>query len=103
MRGHVHSYYGITSFDFGHVHYFRGTSSRNYGGVDYHTHVLAGRTTFDQGHTHFYRVITGPGIPAGYGYHIHPYFVVTSTNGRVPHVHLISGYTAPAPNDRYYY
>jgi len=99
-RGHSHRYGGVTTFNFGHIHRYGGTSSVNYGGVDAHTHTLSGTTTLDSGHVHNYFVVTGPGIYAGPGRHVHRYYGVTTANGRGPHVHRYSGITAPAENDR---
>ncbi|MBM7855545.1 hypothetical protein JOC37_001942 [Desulfohalotomaculum tongense] len=103
IGGHVHFYYGPTSFNLGHIHRYSGISSRNFGGVDAHAHYLTGTTTFNNRHTHYYQVVTGPGIPAGRGYHVHRYYGITWFNGIRPHTHYYGGITAPAPNDRYYY
>lgn len=99
LRGHVHAYEGRTSFDFGHLHSYQGTSSNAYGGVDSHTHILRGTTSLDAGHVHNYYAVSGPGIPAGPGMHTHRYYAVTTSNGRIPHVHRLRGITAPVRND----
>jgi len=100
-RGHAHNYSGKTSFNFGHTHSYRGTSSVAYGGVDRHTHKLNGTTTLEDGHVHNYNIVTGPGISAGPGFHVHRYVGVTTANGRGPHVHRLVGFTSPAKNDLY--
>ncbi|MFZ5650765.1 MAG: YmaF family protein [Bacillota bacterium] len=79
--GHTHRYGGVTTFDFGHIHRYGGVSSAAFGGVDAHTHTLSGTTTFDDGHEHSYSVVTGPGIFAGPGPHVHRYFGITAPAG----------------------
>jgi hypothetical protein len=90
---HVHQFSGVTSYDAGHRHQYVGMTEPAPSGVP-HTHRYFTFTSFNDGHRHEIRGVTGPAIPLPGGGHYHEFSGVTTTSGRIPHLHRYSGKTS---------